>query len=124
MPGLDNIGIRYNDKHFSIGFASFDYTSEGVYSYMLEGIDKDWIETGRHTVNYSNLSPGEYRFMLRFSDGYGNSSGEVCALTIKVKPPFYATVYAYFIYCMSAVAVSLYAVRYFYRKNRARLRNG
>ena len=120
--GLDKVELSWKDKHFSIGFSSFDFASAGgTYSYKLEGIDKDWIHTDRHTANYSNLSPGHYRFLVRYSDMYGNASA-VSELKIKVRPPVWATAYAYMLYAALGVAVSVLAIKTADRRNRERQR--
>ncbi len=115
------VELSWKDKHFSIGFSSFDFASAGgTYSYKIEGIDKDWILTDRHTANYSNLSPGHYRFLVRYSDMYGNGSSSASGLQIRVRPPLWATAGAFALYAVLGIAAAAFAIRQAGRRNRQR----
>ena len=61
------------------------------FSFMLEGFDKDWVQSGsRGLANYTNIPPGSYRFrILACIDGLCTSNGSGASLTIQ--PAFYET---------------------------------
>jgi signal transduction histidine kinase len=55
------------------------------YQYKLEQADRDWSAlTDQRTVNYANLAPGRYRFLVRAvnSDGVASSHLATVAFTI------------------------------------------
>ncbi len=88
-----NLVIPPGKKRFE-----FQFTAPGSaipekleFSYMLEGFDKDWVQSGsRGTANYTNIPPGNYRFrILACIDGLCTSNGSGAALTIQ--PAFYET---------------------------------
>jgi hypothetical protein len=55
-----------NNKRLSIEYSSLNYSSiPSNYSYMLEGVDDDWINGSETKVVYLNLTPGKYTFKLR-----------------------------------------------------------
>jgi hypothetical protein len=62
------IVLKYNQNYFSFEFASLSYynPSKNQYKYKLEGVDKDWVESGsRRYVGYTNINPGTYVFKVK-----------------------------------------------------------
>ena len=62
------------------------------FRYMLEGQDSEWKEVvNKREVQYSNLSPGKYRFRVAASNNSGlwNEAGDV--LDFSVAPAYYQT---------------------------------
>ncbi|WP_411031856.1 two-component regulator propeller domain-containing protein [Spongiimicrobium sp. 3-5] len=119
----NTVTLNYNNSNFAIKFSSPSYADEGLnkYQYKLEGFDEDWITTNSNsrTVQYTNLYPDDYTFKLRSSnrDGYW---GEETAYFIKVKPPFWLTYQAIFLFLVFASLI-IYLIRREV-KGRSRLR--
>jgi signal transduction histidine kinase/ligand-binding sensor domain-containing protein len=76
----------------------FQFTAPGSqvpekiqFSYMLEGFDKDWVQSGsRGIANYTNIPPANYRFrVLACIDGQCTSNGS--GISIVIQPGFYET---------------------------------
>lgn len=91
----DEIVLSYSHNVFSFEFVALDYTipEKNRYAYMLEGFDKDWIQTSykkRHAT-YTNLDPGEYRFRVRGSNNDGVWNDQGVSVKIKVTPPMTRT---------------------------------
>ena len=85
--------IRWPNNFFEFEFAALSYTrpEKNQYAYMLEGLEKNWIENGnRRFGRYTNLPGGNYVLRLKGSnnDGIWNETGT--AIAIKVIPPFWA----------------------------------
>lgn len=105
-------------------FSSLDFTSSGhnKYRYKLEGIDKDWTESGnRRTATYLHLPAGNYEFKVQGSNSQGIWSDHIAQLKIRVLPPWWLSWWAYIIY---ALIVAL-AIRAFlkFNVNKARLQS-
>jgi len=84
-PGDSVISFEFVALHFSD-------PDKNQYAYMMEGIDKEWVELGtRRYVTYSSMPHGEYTFRVKGSncDGVWNEDGT--SLAIKVLPPFWKT---------------------------------
>jgi len=116
--------LSYNQNVFSIEFAALDYNSPQSikYSYMMEGFDKDWIESGsRRFVTYTNLSPGNYKFKVKSTNADGIWNENATELTVIINSPWWATGWAYTIYVL-IILTGLYAIRRF-ELNRTRLKN-
>ena len=77
-----------------IHYAALSYISpEKVrFKYMLEGVDKEWVDAGvRRFAYYANLPPGHYRFRVIAGnlDGPWNESGT--SFGFRLQPRFYQT---------------------------------
>ena len=60
--------LEPQQNHVEIDFFGLRFGSGGAlrYQYKLEGPDLDWsTPTTQRTVNYANLAPGAYRFLVR-----------------------------------------------------------
>lgn len=88
----DRIDLSYTENFFTIEFASPYYQeNEKIhYSYMLEGVDKDWVDAGsRNFASYPNIGNGSFVFKVKASVGGNVGSGKITRLIISVSPPFW-----------------------------------
>ncbi len=90
------IVLNHRQNNFTLYFSALHFANpeRNQYKYKLEGFDKDWIEAGtRRFASYTNLPYKNFRFLVQASnsDGAWNKNGLV--VTIKVKPPFWATIW-------------------------------
>ncbi len=91
----DEISLNPKQKIFTLEFASpqSKHTDKDIFRIKLVGLDKEWQyrKSGNNFVTYTNLSPGEYTFMVSAvnRDGYWNE--EPLKLKINVIPPFWKT---------------------------------
>lgn len=79
-------------NNLQIDFFGIDYNPSRSlrYQYMLEGADADWnTPTDQRTVNYSNLSAGNYRFMVRAVNAEGGISNPPAEISFKILPPIW-----------------------------------
>ncbi len=87
--------FRYNKNHLSFYYTGlwFKASNSLVYRYKLEGYDIDWnAETKLRMVTYSNLPPGEYKFIVQLKYAGGNWFGSNDSeYAFKIKPPFWRT---------------------------------
>lgn len=76
-------------NHLQINFVGLSFASGEslLYQYRLDGADKDWsAATAQRTVNYANLAPGHYRFLVRALTSDGTLSTAPAILTFGVRP--------------------------------------
>jgi signal transduction histidine kinase/ligand-binding sensor domain-containing protein len=98
------------------GSSRFDFHYAGLsfvapekvrYRYKLEGFDEDWVDGGdRRVAYYTNLGPGEYRFLVSASNNDGVWSQTPASFDFKLRPHFYRT---YWFYALAALALALAA---------------
>lgn len=90
-----DITLSFQHSVFSIEFSALHFADpqRNIFSYRMEGADKDWINTdaSRRIATYTNLQPGHYVFHVKAAnkDGVWNTTG--VALSITVLPPFWMT---------------------------------
>lgn len=82
--------LDFLKSRLEIDFMSLYYANpDGVaYQYKLQGLDEDWVSAkANNTAIYPRLSPGNYTFMVRANDEFGNWSAVSPDLKIRVQPP-------------------------------------
>lgn len=93
--GASEVGkleLKSAQNNLQINFFSVGATSPELIRYQvkLEGADADWSKpTAERTVNYSNLAPGTYRFMVRAVNAQGVVSRTPALVVFRIAPPFW-----------------------------------
>ncbi len=108
LPYTDQLDIYYNDRVFSLSFASLSYCSpeKNIYAYMLEGFDNDWNYVGHgQKATYTNLSAGTYTFRVRATNNDGIWCDGEARLKVVVHPPFWWNIYAKIFYVLLALGL-------------------
>jgi signal transduction histidine kinase/ligand-binding sensor domain-containing protein/DNA-binding response OmpR family regulator len=110
----DMIKLSHNESVFSLEFIAMDNINpeENLYAYYLEGFDESWNFTTaeKRYVNYTNLKPGTYHFMVKASNCDGIWNEVPTVLTIDILPPWWKTWWAIIAYSFLFV-LSLLAFR-------------
>jgi PAS domain S-box-containing protein len=91
-PLISNLELSPNQNNLQIDFFAIDFNAGADlrYQYLLEGADQQWTApTSQRTVNYSNLAPGSYRFMVRAINSDGLHSSTPAIVTFKILPPLW-----------------------------------
>ena len=80
-----------NNFVFKYTACSFVYPKSMKFKYMLEGYDKDWIETeyDMRLIRYTNLSSGEYNFKVKACNNDGIWTDKDITLSFLILKPFY-----------------------------------
>jgi ligand-binding sensor domain-containing protein len=82
-PGRGDLEVRY---------AAVNFLAPGNvrFRYRLEGYDPGWVDAGdRRVAHYTNLEPGQYRFVVAASDDQATWSPQPAQLEIEFRPHFY-----------------------------------
>ncbi len=113
----EKIVLQHDQNFFTLQFAAPYFSGGGnmQYSYMLEGVDKNWVIAATNTASYTNISGGVYRFKVRATTNPGVWSNQYSFLYIEVVPPFWKRWWFYLI-CALLCAGIIYGV-YRYRIN-------
>lgn len=103
-------------KRLSINFASLNYSSTpSNYSYMLEGIDREWITGNNSQVTYLNLPPGNYTFKLKARKSTEEFSPAI-ELPVVVQPTFFQRLIVRIIILLMILTGVFFIVRLFYKR--------
>ncbi|HXE14099.1 MAG TPA: two-component regulator propeller domain-containing protein [Bryobacteraceae bacterium] len=88
------IGPGKGDIRFSYTVPMFRDPEQVRFEYKLNGYNSTWIDADtRRTVDYTNLSPGAYTFLVRARMPDGRISELSHPLTIRFKPHFWQRIY-------------------------------
>ena len=69
---------------------------EMQFAFMLEGVDKDWrLAKADFSVSYTDISRGDYRFLVRTGDYMGNWNTHLSEIPIHIKGPYWQTPWFY-----------------------------
>ena len=122
----DPLVIAPEANSLAVEFSALDYTATELnrYAYMLQGYDKDWIETDptRRLAAYTNLPPGGYTLRLRGSNRDGMWTEKVLDLPIRVLPAWHQSVWFRLVLVVAALAAvaGLVQIRTAYLRRRQR----
>jgi signal transduction histidine kinase/ligand-binding sensor domain-containing protein len=106
MPVNLVIPYKKNYLQFQYGEAGLSRQDTTWYSYLLEGIDKNWSTPTINTVteNYLNLPPGKYSFKV-CSRGIDGKWGNPAHFDFTISPPWYQSWWAYTLFALLAAAL-------------------
>lgn len=109
--------FSHRQNNFILEFSSNTYLDEKAvtYSYRLvkEG-DEKWTDPQAvHSVNYSSLEPGVYRFEVKAMNVDGRWSDNIAAYAFEIRPPFWQT--PWFIALLIVLVASGFYALYRYR---------
>ncbi|RYE14933.1 MAG: hypothetical protein EOP45_19015, partial [Sphingobacteriaceae bacterium] len=110
-----NISFSSGQNVFTIQYAAMDYRKQGSvkYRYLLEGFDKRWnlSQTAREAT-YTNLDPGQYKFIVEGSNTEGVWGKYKTALIITITPLWYQTLLFQIAVCLFTLGLVYYFYRY------------
>jgi len=111
FSGKPSITLSHDQNLLTFDFAALEFTNpaQNQYRYQLVGVGKDWVELGnKNSIQFANLSPGTYTFKVDGSNNDGAWSGQPAELRFIIRPPWWASWWAYLIYLgIAATAVWL-----------------
>ncbi len=103
---------------FTYAAPYFDGQAEITFQYKLEGFDKGWSPwSSINDKEYTNLTQGEYTFMVRAKNVFGDIS-EPATFKFKVFPPWYKSNLAYALYVFTAIMIFFMAMYWQSRKHK------
>ena len=115
LPSNTNLlQLPYSKRNFRIRFAtdSFAGPNQVRFRSRLEGVDTNWTPYFTEPIWQSgSLSEGRYRLHVFARDSDGADSREF-ALAIGVTPPWYRTMWMYFVYALGGVATVVGLIRW------------
>jgi signal transduction histidine kinase len=117
VGGMD---LSPGENQLNIDFVGLSFGPGEVlrYQYKLEGADRDWSQSSdQRSVNYANLAPGRYRFMVRAVNAEGLTSEAPATIAFTIDPPIWRR-WWFLTIAVILAALSVYAA---YRSRVARL---
>ncbi len=103
-----NLSIPYNNNYLQFRFSQLNLNKKDTtkYSYILEGIDKNWSTPTANTIseNYLNLPPGHYTFKV-CSKGINSNWSLPAIFSFTISPPWYKTWWAYLLFALLFIGI-------------------
>ncbi|MCP4313944.1 MAG: response regulator [Bacteroidetes bacterium] len=110
-----SIVLDYNQTGITIDYVALNFLSPAStrYAVKMEGLGQDptwqFVEE-RRSANYSNLPPGDYRFLVATSSREGHIDNQSIGLDIKVKPPLWRSRGAIILYVLIFLGINVLVV--------------
>ncbi|WP_375448091.1 ATP-binding protein [uncultured Fibrella sp.] len=114
INALSELVLSYTQNFLTFEFAGLQYNKPEniVYRYRLSGVDANWVVAGKqNTANYTQLAPGRYVFEVNSSNTDGLWTRQIKRIVVLIKPPFWATWWAYAAYAVAVGGVVFGIVR-------------
>lgn len=103
------IKLEHDQSNISFEFAALSYVmpQANLYSYKMDGVDRDWItaDDNNYRVSYANLSPGSYVFRVKGANNDGVWCEKETIIEIEVLQPWWNTIWARLFYLLAAGAL-------------------
>jgi ligand-binding sensor domain-containing protein/signal transduction histidine kinase/DNA-binding response OmpR family regulator len=125
IPGKEPIVLTFEQRDVAVDFAGLNFVNpQGIYyRYRLEGLNADWVATGKlRSVNFTYLPVGTHTLQLQASSQPGSWGKEYTTLAIKILPPWYRTTLAYVLYFVAALAACYGLIHYLKQRNAKRIK--
>jgi diguanylate cyclase (GGDEF)-like protein len=111
-PGFtDHITLNYRQNVVTLGFTAPVFRNASLLNlaYRLDGRDNEWIraDPGQRSASYSDLAAGDYRFRVRAWTGASPEHAAEAAIALRMRPPPWATPWAYAGYSAAALLLAL-----------------
>ncbi len=108
---LDEITLSHKENLISFEFSTLSFQDEASisYQYMLENLDKDWIQTNHKSriATYTNIPPGNYNLLIRAKQQSAQWGEQVTRLAIEVTPAPWLSWWAYSLYILIFVSLAI-----------------
>ena len=89
---IASVELAADKNQIQIEFVALGFSpGEGLrYQYKLEGANEHWSQlSDQRTVNFANLAPGRYRFLVRAVNAEGVMSDAPANFSFTILPPFW-----------------------------------
>lgn len=113
----NHISLAYDENSFAINFTVKNFAMENYveYSYMLSGLQNDWITAQNGTITLRDIPSGTYQLQVRARFHNQPWSSEIAEFTIIVRPPFWLSWWAKLCYTLFVLAIVYLALRIYQR---------
>ncbi len=114
LSQTNEISLNHYQNPFSLSFVALNLVDAPKNNYLcfLEGYDEEWYTPGLSgIVHIHNLKAGWYTFHVKGSNNDGVWNEEGISLDIRIRPPWWFSIWAYGIYILIFVGLLLFYAR-------------
>jgi signal transduction histidine kinase/CheY-like chemotaxis protein/AraC-like DNA-binding protein/streptogramin lyase len=116
------IRLAHDQNNLLFGFSVFNSAVPALnrFAYRLDGVASQWMELNtQNTLNLAKLRPGKYTLHLRGANSDGVWAEIASPLHIVIRPPWWASWWAYLLYTVSLAAAGWWFYRFRLRQQLA-----
>ena len=107
---------KKNNFYFRFAATNYIFPKHTVYSSKLRGMEKNWSQwSTQPTRLFTNLAPGNYTFMVKARNAFGNESN-IEYFSFKIKKPWYTTTIALISYLVLLAIIVWSIIRLVYKQ--------
>lgn len=114
-----SIVLDHDQNFFDIELSALTYinSEKCQYAYQLENFDKDWNAiNNRRNISFTNVPRGKYSLWIKWTNSDGVWSNPVHAIDIRIKPVFWQSNLAVFIYSLLFFFFILFVLSYYKKR--------
>ena len=118
-----HITLSHDQNSFSlkVSVLNFDGLAPKHIEYTLDGFDNQWLDLhDDNHITYTNLPSGHYTLRVRMQQPGDDNPGEEYQLHISVRPPLYATWWAWIFYLLVIVTIATLVYRWLNQRSELR----
>lgn len=116
----NSLSLNYQQHSFllKVSVADFIYNSSIVMYYRIKETDENWTKILNNTLNFTNMSHGEYTLEIKYVNQATNMQSDIYVVQISISPPWYSSVWAYIVYLIIVIICVYIAIYAIIRRNR------
>ena len=115
-----SLPAHFNSISFDIADFNYKQSLHSAVKYRLKGWDTKWNNLPENSkISFSNLSPGYYELIIYKQSADGKWSADKL-LDIRIRPPYYASVYAFILYGILLILIVAKIYSYLQERNKLR----
>lgn len=120
----ESITLTHSQNSFTFAMSSFAFGGEDdAMMYRLEGFDDKWrrIQNRENKAVFINVPSGDYVFEFAAAGSAPDPTGNVYSVGLHIKPVWYATTLAYFIYAILSMGAALAVIHFWKMRHQLRM---
>lgn len=119
IPNINQMILKHHKNTLTFRFASNNLLKpqNNKLRYKLEGYQKNWIEIPQtENIVFTQIPHGKYVLKVNGSNNDGVWSAKTAEINIVIKPPYYLTTMAFFLYFAITVLICYFLLKTFYAR--------
>lgn len=114
IADLQRIELKHNQNSLVFSFVANNFikSSKNRFRYRIKNYLDDWIETTQGTdVSLAKIPPGNYVLEITGANNDGKWNSKPKQIEIVIKPPFWFSGYAYFMYACILILIAFWVTK-------------
>lgn len=119
----DSVCLPYSTKglEISIQAAALKYGDDITYQYRMQPFDAGWKTTRNNFVQYTNLPPGDYTFLVSAYDNRGHSGKHISRRFVRISPLCWQTMWFKGLVITLVAGITVLSVYYYLKISQRRI---